>query len=220
MYSAELLAELRTRNALIVHCSRTGKANEAIGGLFYPDDLRRAISICDGGTELCCSVIWPDHLETFGAVGIVLKPRSTASVTSIWHQDSGTRFDATSQKREGLGVPYDRQAVLNTFVKPTGYNEWNVRDADTIGIFVHPTEPLDVSRPCKLSSLPGYAPTTGEEAIAEETVIGPFTITPANVATDFPKLPIYSFRQGMIVRIKPDDRGLQFVAVDPAELYR
>jgi hypothetical protein len=135
MTHAELLAELQTRKALIVHCSRTGKGDEAIGGLFYPDDLRNAISICAAGTELCCSAIWPHHLETFGPVGIILKPHSTASVTSICDQDSGSCLDQETGKRVGMGAPFSKEAVHGTFANATDYNEWNVKNADTIGVF-------------------------------------------------------------------------------------
>jgi|SRR6266487_1318820 hypothetical protein len=46
MTDAELLSELAKRKALIVHCSRPGKADEGTNGLFFPDDLQNAIDIC------------------------------------------------------------------------------------------------------------------------------------------------------------------------------
>lgn len=36
----------------------------------------------------------------------------------------------------GAGVLFSRQRVIDTFADPDGYNEWNVQDADTIGIFL------------------------------------------------------------------------------------
>jgi hypothetical protein len=214
MNNAELLAELQTRKALIVHCSRTGKGDEAIGGLFYPDDLRNAITICAAGTELCCSVIWPDHLETFGPVGIILKPRSTASITSICHQDSGSRFDPKICKRVSAGAPFSKEAVLGTFDNATDYNEWNVKDADTVGIFVHPKQQWDVARLCKLSDHPNYDP-----AMGDQKVIGAVRINEAHIVADFPSLPIYSISQGEIVRVELGDKDVQRVIADPAALY-
>ncbi len=215
MNYAELLAELQVHKALIVHCSRTGKGDEAIGGLFYPSDLRNAILICAAGSELCCSVVWPNHLETFGPVGIVLKPRSTASITSIYDHDSGSSIDPKTGKRVSMGAPFSNQAVLGTFANAISYNEWNVKDAGTIGIFVHPTQRWDVARRCNLTELPNYDP-----AMGDGTVIGAVTITLADVVADFPKLPIYSFHRGEIVRVERGDDGHRPVVVDPADLYR
>jgi hypothetical protein len=214
MNNAELLAELQTRKALIVHCSRTGKGDEEPGGLFYPDDLRYAIAICTAGKELCCSVVWPDHLETFGPVGIILKPRSTASITSICNQDSGSGIDPKTSKRVGVGAPFSKQAVLGTFDNATDYNEWDVRDADTVGIFVHPKQQWDVARLCKFSDIPGYDP-----AMGDGEVIGAVTISLADLVADFPNLPIYSICKGEIVKVELGENGVQRVVADPADLY-
>ena len=144
----ELIDELVARKVLIVHCSRPGKADLGPDGLLFPCDLHNAIDICaNQGKELCCSVIWPGHVETFGDVGIILKPRSTASVTSICTTDGGTWFDPRVGKRLGGGDPFSSQTVIDTFMKATTYNEWNVRDADTIGIFVAGgAKPLQVAK--------------------------------------------------------------------------
>ena len=81
MTDAELLTALEQRKALVIHCSRPGKGDEGINGLLFPEDLRKATDICaNQSKELCCSVVWPGHTATFGDVGIILKPRSTASV--------------------------------------------------------------------------------------------------------------------------------------------
>jgi hypothetical protein len=67
---AELIAKLTKRKALIVHFSRPAKGDEGIDGLLFPDDLQRAIYICGKESkELCCSVIWPQHVKSFGDVG-------------------------------------------------------------------------------------------------------------------------------------------------------
>jgi hypothetical protein len=100
MTDSELLTELARRKALIVHCSRPGKADEAIGGLLFPNDLLNAIRICaNESKELCCSVIWPDHIKTFGPVGIILRPRSIKSITSICTVDGGTNLARTQSWR-------------------------------------------------------------------------------------------------------------------------
>jgi hypothetical protein len=163
-------------------------------------------------------VIWPSHLETFGPVGIILKPRSTASVTSICDKDSGSSVDKETGKRGSMGSPFSKEAVLYTFANATGYNEWNVENAETVGIFVHPTDPLDVARSCNLTDVPGYDPLIAE-LMGEDAVVGAVRLTLAGVMADFPTLPIYSISDENIVRMELGDNGAKFIVVDPADIY-
>lgn len=101
----ELIDLLSSRNALIVHCSRPGKGDEGLNGRLFPNDLRDAIKVCETGVgDVSCSVIWPGHCKTFGSIGIVLKPRSIAAITSAHPTDAGTVRD-TNGRRTGLGTP-------------------------------------------------------------------------------------------------------------------
>lgn len=210
---AELLTELAARNALIIHCSRPGKANEAIDALLFPKDLLNAIIVCGTqGKELCCSVVWPGHVETFGAIGIILRPRSTRSIASICTIDGGTSLDPVTGNRIGAGLPFSKQAVMDTFLKATGYNEWNVKDADTIGIFLHPCEPLDVPQLVRLDATPGYDPVMGD---GDTLMIGTVRVRLAQVFAHFPNLPVYSFRGDDIVRVEPS----RLVVVKALDLY-
>ena len=109
MTDQDLLAELVSRKALIVHCSRPGKGDEGANALLFPDDMMKAVNLCDTGKkEICCSVVWPGHVQTFGDVGIILKPRSTMAITMISTTDGGTSIDPISGRRVGLGVPFSR----------------------------------------------------------------------------------------------------------------
>lgn len=75
-------------------------------------------------------MIWPGHCKTFGSIGIVLKPRSIASITSAHPTDAGTVRD-TNGRRTGLGTPYSRQAVTDTLYQGSGSwrgSEANFRD--------------------------------------------------------------------------------------------
>jgi hypothetical protein len=154
MTDNELIDLLKERNALIVHCSRPGKGDVGADGLLFPEDLRNAIHICaNENRELSCSLVWPEHVKTFGAIGIVLRPRSVASITSISPHDSGTHFDALG-KREGGGALFSAEAVDETFANSVDYNEWTVTDADTTGIFVNLSEPLEVAKIFDLFSGP------------------------------------------------------------------
>lgn len=200
----ELLAELARRNALIVHCSRPGKGDEQVDGVFFPQDLRDATDLCSRGSDLSCSVVWPEHTETFGAIGIVLKPRDTSSITLISDADAGTSLNRETGRREGLGSDFSQEAVASTFENPKDYNEWVVRDADTIGLFIHPLRPLEVARVINAATAfagidPNELPFDPEE-LGTPSLIEPVSITFAEVADLFPDLPIYTFRDGRIVQ--------------------
>ncbi len=99
---------------------------------------------------------------------------------------------------------------MDTFARAIDYNEWNVQDAETIGIFVHPGEPWEVARKCFLSEIPGYDPSIGDEEI-----IGTFPISPAQIAAQFPDLPILTVSDTGITRL--GETGL--VPVSALDLY-
>lgn len=198
MTDAELMDELINRKALIVHCSRPGKGDEGINGLLFPADLTNAIHICaNQSKELCCSVIWPGHVATFGDVGIILKPRSTASITLISNTDGGTRVDPATGKRVGVGAPFSPRAVMDTFTNATDYNEWNVQDADTVGIFVRLPPPMpQVARIVDITTIQGYDPMMGTDPM-----VFPVDITLAEIRAAFPGYPVFSIEGGAIVDI-------------------
>jgi hypothetical protein len=197
----ELLNLLASRKALIVHCSRPGKGDEGINGLLFPDDLTNAIDVCGNQhKDLSCSLIWPAHTKTFGAIGIILRPRSTASITSISPADSGTSYDLITGKRTGGGEPFSRQAVEDTFAKANDYNEWTVADADTVGIFVNLREPLMVAKVVPFKDIPGYDPSMPDMG----PTVGQVQLTLKDVIAAFPNLPVYGFLGTEIVEIGID----------------
>jgi len=193
----ELINLLTSRKALIVHCSRPGKGDEGLDGRLFPDDLRDAITVCNTGTgDLSCSLIWPEHSKTFGSIGIILKPRSIASITSAHSTDAGTFRDANGC-RTGFGKPYSRQAVVDTFANSTDYNEWTLRDADTIGVFVNLQDPpLQVAKIVDLTQFAYYQPT-----IMPAAAVIPQPITLQEVCAAFPDLPVYAFLGTEIIQI-------------------
>lgn len=195
MTKDELLELLKARKALIVHCSRPGKADEGLGGLLFPDDLKNAIEMCaNEGKELSCSLIWPAHTHTFGAIGIILKPRSTASIASISPDDAGTAYDSVT------GTPFSRHAVEETFLKASDYNEWTVTDADTIGIFVNLTESLVVAKVVPFTEIPGFDPSMADLGL----VVGQVELKLAEIIAAFPGLPVYGFLGTEIIEIGID----------------
>ncbi len=209
MTDSEFLLELSKRKALIVHCSRLGKAND--GEKLFPEDLQTASKIfANNNGELSCSLVWPSHIETFGAIGIVLKPRSTKSISKICTTDGGTYVNPHTGKREGCGANFSKQAVENTFENPTTYNDWVVQDAYTIGMFVHPTNPWQVAKRVSAESMPGYDPQVQKAGLTGDQ-IAPSTIKKEQIAKHFPDQPIYSFHDGEIVRLDPLKESIEVV---------
>ncbi|HEV2270830.1 MAG TPA: hypothetical protein VGR92_15360 [Steroidobacteraceae bacterium] len=197
MTDSELIDLLSQRQALIVHCSRPGKANTGVGGLLFPGDLLNAAEICaKQHKELSCSVVWPTHVKTFGAVGIVLRPRSTRSITSVSPRDSGTSYDPQTGKRHGGGAPFSGAAVHDTFTSASDYNEWTVTDADTVGIFINPCEPLQVAKVIDVTKVPGYDP-----AMEPGDLVAAQDISIRDIMAAFPHMPVYSYCGKVLMRI-------------------
>ncbi|MGY4197273.1 hypothetical protein [Bradyrhizobium sp. USDA 4520] len=216
MTNEELMDLLKERNALIVHCSRPGKGDVGVDGLLFPADLHNAIHICaNESRELSCSLVWPEHVKTFGAIGIVLKPRSVASITTISPHDSGTHFDALG-KREGGGVPFSAEAVDETFANSADYNEWTVTDADTMGIFVNLSEPLEVAKVFDLSADPNY---DAELMGPAPAVVAAGPISLQEVIAAFPGLRLYAYHQGGMVEISNGANGLYTRPVSATDIY-
>jgi hypothetical protein len=198
MTDQELLAELVSHKALIVHCSRPGKSGEGADALLFPDDMLKAVDICDAGNhEICCSVIWPRHVKTFGDVGIILKPRSTLAITMISTTDGGTMIDLNTGRRIGLGAPFSRKTVADTFVNSTDYNEWNIDAADAIGIFVKDGQVPQIASWLNISEVPGYDPIMGSGQI-----LGSRDLEVEEIERAFPHLPILTIRDGEIRTIE------------------
>ena len=193
----DLIAQLSQRKAIIVHCSPLGKA---LGDLLFPSDLKNAAQICAvESKELCCSVIWPSHVRTWGAVGIILRPRSTASIRSVSPIDAGSGYDRATGIRTGGGVPFTEEAVNDTFDNTADYNEWTVTDADTVGVFVNFNEPLAATTIVDATEIPGYRPEMSEVLCGPQA--GERLITIEEIISEFAPLPVYTYRDGELVRL-------------------
>jgi hypothetical protein len=189
----DLIAELVERRALIVHCSTVAK--EGSDSPLFPEDMRTAVAVLDAGqVQLSCSVVWPGHQHSYGAVGIVVRPRSIASITSLKPYDAGSIRDSSTGSLRGDGVGFSGQAVAETFEGSVGYNEWTVGDADCVGIFVNRLEPLTVAAQVEWRDVPGSDPSMWDR----DPVMGEVGITYDEIARLFPDLPILGFADGDI----------------------
>ncbi len=196
----ELNDALSSHRAVVVHCSRpsrSGETTEARNPL-YPRDLIETIRDLETGNvrEVSCSVVWLDHLETFGAVGIVLEPQEIGDIARMLPTDAGTLPGVG-----GFGVPPSKQALAETFHSSDGHNEWVLVGARVRGIFVNPTMDLMIARVVDIRSSLGVSE---EEAISlgiEGETVEPCYITLSQIRMDFPNLPILTYVDGELQEV-------------------
>ena len=133
MTHAELLAKLRARQALIVHFSAHGVMRP---GLDFPTDLQQVLA--EKRTwPLSCSVLTPGHrMDVTGSVGVVLEPRSAADVLRVHHADAGAYDDDGTNQSLGAALSDVSFDASIDGVVPGTYNEWRVRGAKPVGVFV------------------------------------------------------------------------------------
>ncbi len=178
MTREELLAKLDARQALIVHFSAHAVMRD---GLEYPTDLQQVLAEKEQW-PLSCSVLTPGHhMDVTGSVGVILEPRTAEDVLRVHHDDAGA-YDVAGAN-QSRGVPLSDAAFDASIddTVPGAYNEWRVRGAKPVGIFV--LDPASVLVRQKFT-VPG--PFGEEEVIAA----GPISLNAVRAA--FPGQPIWT----------------------------
>lgn len=197
----KLLKALESEGAFIVHCSRSNRGGEIAPKPLYPADLKCTIADLKAvsGRSISCSVVWPSHQETFGEIGIIVKPRAVEEIVRLSSTDGGTLEDG-----QGVGSPLSEEAVEEIFSAPSGHNEWVLIGGEVVGIFLNLSMGLFVAR--RLESLPGM-----DAAAAAAFGFGaepyPHEISIREVAADFPGVPLFCFVGGKLVEIDPNDKS-------------
>jgi hypothetical protein len=186
--------ELIRRNAIVVHCSRPGRDGEFLDPKpLYPLDLEATIRDLQAGSGrgVSCSVIWPEHQETFGAVGIIIEPGALSDIKLMHASDAGY-----SDQNGGLGAVPSLERLADTFDNSSGHNEWVLTGGRVLGVFISFTQPLAVARKTPLPA----GLTEDERALFGEPVDAqPISIS--QIASDFPSLPIFAFLRGELVEL-------------------
>ncbi|MCO7461475.1 MULTISPECIES: hypothetical protein [Stenotrophomonas] len=166
------------RKVVIVHFSHFALMGHSVQ---FPDDLLHAISHHNEETRSCCA-LWPGHdMELPGSVGVIFKP-TIDQVISVLADDSGSSdFGGTERSAGEIPTP---EALLASLQVPSGcYNEWRVRGADPIGIFVADAHNICAKKKVELN--------LNGESIYE---IGCTEITLESVLEVFPELPVYTLQ--------------------------
>ncbi len=182
-----LLAQLNARKATVVHFSH--HANMRDGGVF-PYDLQQAILNKDKWS-LSCSVLWPGHsMQPCGSVGVIFQ-RTVASVLSVSNTDAGSHMGDDGIDRTA-GEPLSFDSFAKTFQVTGAYNEWRVRGASVLGIFVHDIVRLGAKKRLEVPGLP-------DGGVLHE--IGCTCIDLVEVFDAFPALPVFTIAPAGLVSV-------------------
>lgn len=182
MTHQELLAKLGARQALIVHFSAHAVMRE---GLDYPTDLKQVLAEKEPW-PLSCSVLTPGHhMAVTGSVGVILEPRTVEDVLSVYHDDAGAYDVAGANQSDGAALS---DATFDTSIDgtvPGTYNEWRVRGAKPVGIFV--LDPSNIFVRQKITVLGPFG---------DEEIISACSISLDAVRTAFRGQPIWTMTPG------------------------
>lgn len=182
----ELYAMLRLSNSLIVHFS--GQPRGTGAQEFFPADLEHALSNSNSD-RLACSTVKPGDKfgsgaskNATGSVGLVIAPRTTASVLDVWPTDGG------SQRRR-ISRDVTLEECQNSISNRICYNEWAITNYDVIGMFA--IAPLQVDG---LSNMP--------DGLGNETpTVVPLDVDLDKLPSSLAALPIYTFSDQCISKI-------------------
>lgn len=197
---------LHGHQALVVHFSGTPKGSGFDSPHIYPADLHQVIGGAGRG-GLSCSTVMPhdefeqlDRANATGCVGLIVGFTSGRSILDAHPRDCGSHvengFRIVPNARD-LGIEDLEQTVLQ---RPAdSYNEWVVASDQVLGLFA--ASPFTIwaeSMPAEPPDLPDY--------LRAASPVGDFAFTdPATIATEFPDLPLFSFRHGRLVRWDDSD---------------
>lgn len=133
------------RNVAVVHFSHHGTMNHNVE---FPVDLLHAINNSDE-TRSCCAVFPGHEMRLPGSVGLIFEP-TLQQVLSVCSTDSGsTDFGG---EEGSLGDSPTEEAILESLdVRAGDYNEWRIRGAKPIGIFVADPANIEVRKAICLS---------------------------------------------------------------------
>jgi hypothetical protein len=174
----DLLARLKARQALIVHFSHHAAMR---GDLVYPTDLQQVLAEREMW-PLSCSVLTPGHrMVVVGSIGVVLEPRTAQDVLRVYHGDAGAYAEGNENYSLGELLSCASFDASLDEVVPGTYNEWRVRGAKPLGLFVENPANIEVRQ------LIQY-----EGPWGTETTIAPVRISLAAVRTTFPDEPIWT----------------------------
>ena len=197
----EIYEFLRREQALIVHCSGTPKGVGLPGPQhIFPADLQHVVAgNANGG--VACSVVKPgdrfhgEQRHSTGSVGLVLGLRGPESLVAVSPGDAGSAVDAHGNRRAHETDITVAELERSLSERQEHYNEWVVRDFSVMGIFV--AEPPTVTQRFALE-----VPEEARWMLDGNETLGEVQISLSAISSALPKLPLYSFKGGELVRLE------------------
>lgn len=185
MQDNDLKSKLAERNAVVVHFSNFANIRHDV---VFPSDLKNAIENKDSWHLSCC-VVFPQHgMNLPGDIGVIFCP-TVSSVLSVSDRDSGSMV-ANDGSDLSMGRPLTCESFEETF-NPTGhYNEWRLKGAEVIGIYVAKQNNLHAKQRVIVPGGPEPI-----EAISAESV------DLKDVFNNFPDLLVYAHEAGQLVTL-------------------
>jgi hypothetical protein len=195
MTLSDLLRILKSQDAFIVHCARSNRGGEMKSNPIYPNDLRDTKRDLDigSGRSVSCSVVWPAHQDTFGEIGIIVRPRVVGEIVRLSTGDAGTL-----EGGDGGGEPLSHASVGRTFTNSTSHNEWVLTGGEVVGIFLNFDMGLYVAR---MLDIPPGISVEDAKALGVTPALYPVKIAVPEIAGDFPDLPLFGFVDGLLMEI-------------------
>lgn len=176
---------LTAQNAVIVHFSHFAQMGHAVE---FPDDLHHAVNAFANETRSCCAITPRHQMSLPGSVGVIFTP-TFEQVLSVLAHDSGSS-DFGGEENSG-GNPPTEQSIVESFCAPYGgYNEWRIRGAKPIGIFVDDPNNITVKKKQEFSFNGEHIETFGCESISLSLV-----------RSSFPDLEIFTMGPDGLVKI-------------------
>lgn len=168
---------IRDHKITVVHFSHDAVMAHRV---VFPEDLKYAIDNYSSDTRSCCA-IFPGHSMSLpGSVGVIFAIQNIEEILSVSCQDSGASDYSGSE--DSMGVEPTENAITESLNQQVGsYNEWRIRGAKPIGIFVANPMNIMVKKEIKLNC-------AGEEF----TEIGIDIVPLADIQAAFPDLPLYT----------------------------
>lgn len=182
----ELLA---VNKAVIVHFSHFAEMAHAVE---FPCDLQHAISAFENETRSCCAISPGHSMDLPGAVGVIFAPTFEQVLSVLAHDSGSSDFGGT--ENSGGNFPTEK-TIVDSFDAPYGgYNEWRIRGANPIGIFVANPSDITVKKKQELSFNGEHIVTFGCESISL-----------SSVHSSFLDLQIFTMSPNGLVKITPID---------------
>jgi hypothetical protein len=186
MTEDEFVRLLDEQAIAVVHFSHFADMRK---GLVFPGDMLAAIANKDAWALSCCALTPGRRMQLPGDVGILLRPK-LVNVLSVSSGDAGASTLPDGSELSG-GDPPTREAVLASLDPGfQAYNEWRVRGAEVVGIFVaNPGLVLAKKRH------------DFDGPLGPESAIGSEPISLTTVFDAFPGLPLYAMGADRIAEL-------------------